>query len=96
MAAWRWRQSASKPFVLIRDRLADEDVTFSAAKDAVIQEVNQRRQDIQHLEEDKMGVLSRMEDENEDADALATELGTTPVICRQNLTNNPHKPSSPL
>ena len=109
MAAWRWeaghgqssKQTHSK-LVLICDRLEDEDVKFSAAKDAVKQEVSQRRQDIQHfkLEEDKMGVLSRMENENEDSDALATELGTTPLwllfVCCQNLTNNPHKPPSPL
>ena len=61
--------------VLTCDLLEDEDVKFSAAKDAVKQEVSQRRQDIQHLEEEKMGVLSRMEDENEDADALASTLG---------------------
>ena len=97
---WTVQQANPSKLVLICDRLEDEDVKFSAAKDAVKQEVSQRRQDIQHLEEDKMGVLSRMEDENEDADALATELGTTPLwlsfICHQNLTNNPHKPPSPL
>ena len=97
---WTVQQANPSKLVLIVDRLEDEDVKFSAAKDAVKQEVSQRRQDIQHLEEDKMGVLSRMEDENEDADALATELGTTYLlllfICRQNLTNYPHKPPSPL
>ena len=76
---WTVQQANPSKLVLICDRLEDEDVKFSAAKDAVKQEVSQRRQDIQNLEEDKMGVLSRMEDENEDADALATELGTTPL-----------------
>ena len=97
---WTVQQANPSKLVLICDRLEDEDVKFSAAKDAAKQEVSQRRQDIQHLEEDKMGVLSRMEDENEDADALATELGTTPLwllfVRHQNLTNNPHKPPSPL
>ena len=97
---WTVQQANPSKLVLICDRLEDEDVKFSAAKDAVKQEVSQRRQDIQHLEEDKMGVLSRMEDENEDADALATELGTTYLwllfIFHQNLTNNPHKPPLPL
>ena len=72
---WTVQQADPLKLVLTSVAVEDEDVKFSAAKDAVKQEVSQRRQDIQHLEEDKMGVLSRMEDENEDADALATELG---------------------
>jgi len=97
---WTVQQADPLKLVLTSVTIEDEDVKFSAAKDALKQEVSQRRQDIQHLEEDKMGVLSRMEDENEDADALATELGTTPLcllfMCHKNLTNNPHKPPSPL
>ena len=72
---WTVQQADPLKLVLTSVAIEDEDVKFSAAKDAVKQEVSQRRQDIQHLEEEKMGVLSRMEDENEDADALATELG---------------------
>ena len=96
---WTVQQASPSKLVLIVDRLEDEDAKFSAAKDAVTQEVSQRRQDIQHLEEDKLGVLSRMEDENEDADALATVLGTTPLwllfVCCYRI-NNPHKLPSPL
>ena len=72
---WTVQQADPLKLVLTSVAIEDEDVKFSAAKDAVKQEVSQRQGDIQHLEEDKMGVLSRMEDENEDADALATELG---------------------
>ena len=72
---WTVQQADPLKLVLTSVAVEDEDVKFSAAKDAVKQEVSQRQGDIQHLEEDKMGVLSRMEDENEDADALATELG---------------------
>ena len=47
---WTVQQASPSKLVLIVDRLEDEDVKFSAAKDAVNQEVSQRRQVIQHFQ----------------------------------------------
>ena len=72
---WTAQQASPDRLVLSVTRMEDEDAKFSAAKARVQEEISQRRQDIQHFEEDKASLFERMEDEAEDADQLATELG---------------------
>ena len=72
---WTVEEASSSKLVLSRVRLEDEDVNFSAAKVAVREEIRQRLQDIHHFEEDSKVLFERMQDEAEDADQLAVELG---------------------
>ena len=72
---WTVEEASFSKLVLSRVRLEDEDVNFSAAKVAVREEIRQRLQDIRHFEEDSKVLFERMQDEAEDADQLAMELG---------------------
>ena len=72
---WTVEEASSSKLVLCRVRLEDEDVNFSAAKVAVREEIRQRLQDIRHFEGEQKVLLERMQDEAEDADQLAMELG---------------------
>ena len=72
---WTVEEASASKLVLSRVRLEDEDVNFSAAKVAVREEIRQRLQDIRHFEEDSKVLFERMQDEAEDADQLAVELG---------------------
>ena len=72
---WTVEEASSSKLVLSRVRLEDEDVNFSAAKVAVREEIRQRLQDIRHFEGEQKVLLKRMQDEAEDADQVAMELG---------------------
>ena len=72
---WTVEEASSSKLVLSRVRLQDEDVNFSAAKVAVREEIRQRLQDIRHFEGEQKVLFERMQDEAEDADQLAMELG---------------------
>ena len=72
---WTVEEASSSKLVLSSVRLEDEDVNFSAAKAAVREEIRQRLQDIRHFEGEQKVLLERMQDEAEDADQLAVELG---------------------
>lgn len=72
---WKVEEASSSKLVLSRVRLEDEDVNFSAAKVAVREEIRQRLQDIRHFEGEHKVLFERMQDEAEDADQLAVELG---------------------
>ena len=72
---WTVEEANSSKLVMSSVRLEDEDVNFLAAKVAVREEIRQRLQDLHHFEEDSNVLFERMQDEAEDADQLAMELG---------------------